>query len=108
MQGVGAPILCMEENPCITYHWPSVHSVPLSPWVCIHGFSQLQILYYCSLCSEKYLQVSGPMQLKPVLFMGQMYILVKGIYLTHSVIITLKEYLFTQIYIYTQGVIQKE
>ena len=41
----------------------------------IHGFSQLQIMQYCSTSlAKKNLHVSEPMQSKPVLFKGQLYL----------------------------------
>ena len=44
-------------------------------WFYIHGVNQSQIVYYCSTyLVKKNLHTSGPVQVTPVLFNGQLYI----------------------------------
>ena len=71
MQGVRDSDLCTDENQCINFTVD-----PPYLWFCIHKFNQLWIVKYSGMywyLLEKNPHRSGPMQLKSVLFKGQLY-----------------------------------
>ena len=69
--GIGVSTLPAIENQSTSYSQPSVPQLPPYSGFCIHTFNQPQChRIYC----WKYTHCSGPVQFKPVLFKGQLYI----------------------------------
>ena len=71
--GVRALALHVMENPRITYPWPSVSTIPPHPRLCIWCIQPTSDrIVLQDLLPKKDPSVSGPVQVKALLFKGQL------------------------------------
>ena len=68
-------VVSVAKHPFITYSWSTVYTVPLHRHFCICGFSQpLVIIVLSYLLLKKACMLVRLTQFKPMLFKGQLYI----------------------------------